>query len=371
MNWERVLKISLGGFFGLAVLGISGGLIWHISAQRETEQRRLQIDSKTGVNELFKVNIGGIPQWFHARGAHKSDPVLLWLHGGPGTPMMPFESMWQKPLEEHFIVVHWDQRGSGKTYFEAPAQTQNNYDLMLSDAQAAVAMIKQRYGKQRVVIVGHSWGSMLGLGLIKTRPQDIAAYVGTGQVVDITQNERQGYLATLAEAQRLKDTVAIKELEGIAPYPEANGETPEPKIEMLRKWENAYGFGISRRYRAQINDVMPKVALSSPEYGLKDVSYFLRDTGPTPVQLDSDMDAFKASKWGKDFKVPMFLFLGRHDWQTPSALAAPWLDTITAPSKRVIWFEKSAHSPMIDEPEAFAKALIEQVRPVVVVAPPQ
>jgi proline iminopeptidase len=237
---------------------------------------------------------------------------------------------------------------------------------MLSDAQAALGMIKQRYNKQRVVIVGHSWGSTLGIGLVQTRPQDVAAYVGTGQVVDITQNERQGYLARLAEARRLKNATAIKELEGIEPYPEANGETPDAKIELLRKWEDAFGFGISRRYRAQINDVMPKVALASPEYGLKDVSYFLRDTGPTPAQLDRDMDTFKVDTWGKDFKVPMFLFLGRHDWQTPSAFAAPWLDTITAPSKQVIWFEKSAHSPMVDEPEAFAKALIEIVRPVAV-----
>jgi proline iminopeptidase len=368
MTWKRITKIIVGTVFGLAFLGIGGGLIWRASLQSETAQTRLKIDSKTGVNELFKLNIGGIPQWFHARGAQKSDPVLLWLHGGPGTPMMPFESMWQKSLEAHFIVVHWDQRGAGKTYFEAPAQTQNSYELMLSDAQAVLAMIKQRYGKQRVVIVGHSWGSMLGLGLIQTRPQDIAAYVGTGQVVDITQNERQGYLATLAEARRLKDEIAIKELEAIAPYPEANGETPERKIDVLRKWENAYGFGISRRYRAQINDIMPKVALASPEYGLNDVSFFLRDTGPTPAQLDKDMDIFNADKWGKTFKVPMFLFLGRHDWQTPSALAAPWLDTITAPAKQVIWFEKSAHSPMVDEPDAFAKALIEQVRPVAVAA---
>jgi proline iminopeptidase len=366
MIWKRVLKIGLGSIAGVAVLGIGSGLIWHTSAQRKTEQGRLQIEPKTGVNELFKVNIGGIPQWFHARGGHKSDPVLFWLHGGPGTPMMPFESMWQNSLEEHFIVVHWDQRGSGKTYFEAPAQAQNSYALMLSDAQAALGMIKQRYNKQRVVIVGHSWGSTLGIGLVQTRPQDVAAYVGTGQVVDITQNERQGYLARLAEARRLKNATAIKELEGIEPYPEANGETPDAKIELLRKWEDAFGFGISRRYRAQINDVMPKVALASPEYGLKDVSYFLRDTGPTPAQLDRDMDTFKVDTWGKDFKVPMFLFLGRHDWQTPSAFAAPWLDTITAPSKQVIWFEKSAHSPMVDEPEAFAKALIEIVRPVAV-----
>jgi proline iminopeptidase len=366
MKIAKVLKFGVAGLLLITVVGAAVGMIWRWNMQRETIAARPQIDPKTGVDELFKVDIGGIPQWFHARGVHKSDPVLLWLHGGPGTPMMPFESMWQSPLEQHFIVVHWDQRGAGKTWLEAPAQTQNSYALMLSDAQAALAMIKRRYGKQSVVIVGHSWGSMLGIGLIQTRPQDVAAYVGTGQVVDINQNERQGYLATLAEARRTNNAVAVSELQAIAPYPEVDGQTPEAKIEVLRKWENAYGFGISRRYRATIEDLMPKVALASPEYSLNDVSYFVRENGPTPRQLDRDVDAFKADAWGKTFKVPLFLFLGRYDWQTPSTLAAPWLDTVTAPSKKVIWFERSAHSPMIDEPEAFAKALIEQVRPLAI-----
>jgi proline iminopeptidase len=230
-------------------------------------------------------------------------------------------------------------------------------------------MLKKRYGKDRIVIVGHSWGSMLGLGLVQARPQDISAYVGTGQVIDITQNETLGYEATLAEAKRSKNAVAIEELSGLKPYPEANGATPDAKIDLLRKWENAFGFGISRRYRAKINGVMPMVALASPEYSLRDVSYFLIDTGPTPAQLDKDVDAFKASKWSSNYQVPMFLFLGRYDWRTPSKMAAPWLETITAPTKKIVWFENSAHSPMVDEPDKFAKALINEVRPLAAIKP--
>jgi proline iminopeptidase len=362
MNFKKILGYGIGGILALSVLAAGGGLIWRSSLQSEVRSARTIIDPAKGVDELFKANIGGIDQWFHGRGANKSDPVLLWLHGGPGTPMMPFESMFQNDIEKHFIVVHWDQRGAGKTYFANATQSENSYDRMLKDAIETVAMIKKRYGKDRIVVVGHSWGSMLGLGLVQARPQDISTYVGTGQVVDITQNEAQGYQATLVEARRLNNVLAVKELTAIAPYPEANGETPTPKIDLLRKWEDAFGFGISRKYREKIENKMIDVALSSPEYSLRDISYFM-NTPPTPPQLDKDVDGFKASNWSADYKVPMFLFLGRHDWQTPSALAAPWLDTITAPSKKLIWFEKSAHSPMVDEPDAFAIALIEQVRP--------
>jgi proline iminopeptidase len=370
MTVKRILKFGLCSLLVLSLGVVGGGLIWRKSLQHETVAARNMIDLKNGVDELFDTKIGGIPQWFHARGVHKSDPVLFWIHGGPGTPMMPFESMFQNNIEKQFIVVHWDQRAAGKTYSTSGAQVDNSYNRMLKDAIEAVAMLKKRYGKDRVVIIGHSWGSMLGLGLIQAVPQDIAAYVGTGQAVDITRNETLGYSATLTEAKRLKNTLAIKELASIAPYPEADGRTPTPKIDLLRKWEHAFGFGISRRYRSGIENVMIRKALSSPEYSLRDVSYFVIDPESAP-QLDKDVDAFKASKWSSTYKVPMFLFLGRHDWQTPSALAAPWFETITAPSKQLVWFENSAHSAMIDEPDKFAKILTEQVRPLALTQPVQ
>ncbi len=372
MRWKKIATISLASVLGIAALGIGGGLIWRSSLQSDTASNRSQIDIAVGVDELFKTKIGGIDQWVHARGVDKNNPVLLWLHGGPGTPMMPFQSLFQKDIEKGFTVVHWDQRGSGKTYTENPNHNYKatmSYGRMIADAAEVVDMIKKRYGKDKVVIVGHSWGSMLALGLIEARPNDISAYVGTGQVVDVTQNEALGYKATRDEAQRLKNTLAIKELASIAPYPHANGETPTAKINLLRKWQQIFGFGSSRLNRNNLEEVMVNTALESPEYSLRDVSFFLKDmSGIMPI-LDKEMDAFRSSKWGVQYQIPMFQLLGRHDWQTPSVLAAQWFETIQAPHKRIVWFEKSAHSPMIDEPKAFAKVLIEQVRPLVIAKP--
>ena len=97
------------GFITVCAVIIAGGLIWRVSLQNTTRSARAKIDPTTSVDELFKAEIGGIQQWIHARGVHRSDPVLLYVHGGPGTPMMPFEGLFQNPLEDHFIVVHWDQ----------------------------------------------------------------------------------------------------------------------------------------------------------------------------------------------------------------------------------------------------------------------
>ena len=365
----RVFTFVIVALLALLAITVIVGLIWHSAAQGKTRAERTQIDPKAGVDELFKVPAGGIQQWFHARGVNRNDPVLLYLHGGPGTPMIPFESMFQGSMEKHFIVVNWDQRCAGKTYFANPdldcAKTAN-FKQMVKDAVDVVDLLKRRYGKDRIIVLGHSWGSILGLGLIQARPNDIAAYVGTGQVVDIEQNEALGYKATLDEARRLKNADAVRELEGLAPYPDPDGFSAGKKIDVLRKWEQRFGFAISRRYPGDIDNVMFPIALRSPEYSLKEVSFFLKDLDALMPQLMRDVDAFKAADLGSDYNVPMFLFLGRYDWQTPSVLAAQWETTITAPVNKTLWFENSAHSPMIDEPDAYTKALVQFVKPLAV-----
>jgi proline iminopeptidase len=371
MKIRKLVAYGLGGILALTVLAVAGGLIWRASLQSETQEARVQIDPKLGVDELFKTKIGGIDQWFHTRGLNRTDPVLLYLHGGPGTPMMPFESLFQSAMEMQFIVVNWDQRCAGKTYFENPdldCTKSANYGQMVDDAADVVDLLKRRYEKRQIIVLGHSWGSILGLGLIQKRPRDIAAYVGTGQVVDMDQNEAIGYKATLDEARRRKNAEAIRALEGIAPYPDSRGLGAGNKIEILRDWENAFGFGISRRFREQSTRALTNAALASPEYSLRDMSFFFKDLDVVIPQLMRDVGAFKTKNLGTDFQVPMFFFLGRHDWQTPSTLAAQWKRAITAPSKKVIWFENSAHFPMIDEADAFARALTDHVKPLAIAA---
>jgi proline iminopeptidase len=366
MNWQRISKICLASLFGLTVLTITAGLIWRSSQQRQTEAARTQIDPKFGVNELFKAKIGGIDQWLHVRGVNRADPVILYLHGGPGFPMMPFESLFQDSMEKQFIVVNWDQRCTGKTYFENPVDDcpkTAHYDRMMADAIDVVDLLKKRYGKKRLIILGHSWGSMLGLGVIKARPNDVAAYVGVGQVVDMTVAEAAGYQTVLAEARKRGNKIAISELEALAPYPDKDMKTTIAKLEVQRKWISAFGIGISWKQPGDEVNVLLPAGLRSPEYSLHDISFFLNNPVDVMPQLLAPLTTFKASKFGADYEVPMILMLGRHDWQVPSTVAAAWLETINAPSKKLVWFENSAHAPMFDEPEAFAKALVDTVKP--------
>jgi pimeloyl-ACP methyl ester carboxylesterase len=337
------------------------------AARRQVARRRPRIDPASGVDELFPATIGGMEQWFHARGLDRRNPVLLYLHGGPGTPMMPFSPIFQGEMERDFTVVHWDQRAAGKTFVRNPGadHTSVTFDRMVQDAAEVLDLLKARYGVERVTVLGHSWGSMLGLALLRERPEDVAAYVGTGQVVDISRNNAVAYEATLTEARRRGDSKAIATLEGLQPYPDpADGEVG-PKLDVLQGIQRVYGFAESRRWRRLFTPYLLSHALRSPEYSLREVAYFLKEGRSITPTLYDDLGEFTAARYGTDFPMPMFLLLGRHDWQTPSTIAVEWFETVSAPRKEVVWFEQSAHSPVTDEPLRFAQALRSLVRPAV------
>ncbi len=364
-TWNIKLKYHLNQIVAFCILLIAGGFVWRAPLQQKTRNARAKIDPSTGVDELFKAKIGGIQQWIHARGMNKSDPVLLYIHGGPGTPMMPFESLFQNPLENHFIVVHWDQRGTGKTYRENPYldyPSTVTYERMIQDTSEMIDFLRARYQKDQVIILGHSWGSMLALGLLEQRSNGIAAYVGTGQLIDALRGQAVAYTVTLAEAKKQQHAKAVRALESIAPYPEGLSTANDPKVDLFQEWQQFFGFGISRRYKGSVMKVLLTQALRSPEYSLSDVATLLDKSERYPI-LNREIYAFNTSRFDATYQTPMFLMLGRHDWQTPSTIASDWLETIQAPLKRIFWFEDSAHSPMVDEPELFAQTLIREIRP--------
>ncbi len=368
--WWKWSRRAAAAAVLLLVVAVVGFVAWRSLLQSQTAAARPQIDAKVGVNELVKVKIGGIDQWVHIRGQDRRNPVMLYVHGGPGTPMIPFSHVFQSEWEKHFTVVQWDQRGAGKTRFASDPKVVDktiDFPRMEADAHELTQYLKTRFGQPKIFLLGHSWGSMLGVALAHDYPQDYYAYVGTGQVIEMQANERLGFEATLAEAKRRGDKVGIAELEALRPYPAADGSHLGQKIGVLRKWETTYGLGLSRKYRGDMTATMLKFALASPEYSLRDITYFFDEPNWPPLQRE--LNTFDISRYGTEFKVPMIFIEGRHDWQTPSVLVAEYAATLRAPAAKVIWLEASAHSPMVDEPEAFTGALVRDVLPYANAAP--
>jgi proline iminopeptidase len=312
---------------------------------------------------LVGVPINGTTQWLSIRGRNTRNPVLLFLHGGPGSPTMPVDFTFQSPWEDYFTVVQWDQRGTGKTYASNdPKQLASTMTVqqMTSDAEEVVNYLQKRLGKQKIFLLGHSWGSVLGLELAERHPDWFYAYIGVGQIIDMQKSEAEGYQFALDEAKAHGNGDAVEELDKIAPYPGAIGSLTAAKIGVQRKWLMYYG-GLT--------------------WGRKDFSWDANSWTLSPDYTDKDLDAIDEGSLYSithllgqvqkvdyenliEFRCPVFFFEGRHDYAVSHTLVDEWFKRVQAPKKKLLWFEDAAHMVMEEEPGRFLFHLITDVRPI-------
>lgn len=320
-----------------------------------------RIVAPEGVQETYAARIGGIEQWINARGQDRGNPVLLFIHGGPATPLMATSWQFQRPLEEYFTVVTWDQRGVGKTYnANDPDAVRDTLRIprFVDDVIEVAEHVRARYGQERVILVGHSWGSILGMHAALKRPDLFHAYVGIGQVINTRENERISFEYGMAQARADGNAEALAEMATIAPYPGDEPLTRE-RIVLARKWAQHYG-GLSA-YR-ESSAYFFRAPLLSPEYDGQDVcainlGSLLTLEQVLPEFLEVDFSSVR------EFPLPVVMLLGRHDLTTPSEPTAAWLEAVQAPFKRGVWFERSSHMAPWEEPGKLLVALLEHVRP--------
>jgi pimeloyl-ACP methyl ester carboxylesterase len=319
-----------------------------------------KVVTKNGIDEQKEITIGGIKQWITIRGRDRDNPILLFLHGGPAAPEMPTSWTFQNPWEDYFTVVQWDQRGAGKTYNAndpkkiAPTLTA---DRMEKDTEELVQYLRQTYHKKKIFVLGHSWGSLLGITLAHNHPEWLYAYIGMGQMIDSQASERDSYEATLAAARAAHDTKAVKELESIAPYPTAPLNLD--KINIERKWSVKYG-GLS--WNRDSYAYYYRASELSPDYTNADLDAI--DKGSL-LSLTHLLPAFSTFDYSHvtDFKCPIVIFNGRHDETVSATVTADWFAHVHAPVKKLVWFEHSAHMMQIEEPGKVLVHLVEDVRP--------
>jgi pimeloyl-ACP methyl ester carboxylesterase len=331
---------------------------------REDVTRILESNRKIvtpqGVDEMIKVRIGGIDQWLSIRGKDRRNPILLFLHGGPASPAMPEAYTFQTPWEDYFTVVQWDQRGAGKTYAAnteqamAPGMTVQG---MTNDAAEVVQYLRQHYDKQKIFLMGHSWGTVLGVQLAQQHPEWFYAYISVGQVVNGRRNEEVGYAFALREAIAHGNQEAIRELKAMAPYP--GPSLTLDRIGTRSKWEMYYGGLAYGRQDYQFEDDAESL---SPDYSKADLAAIGKGS---LFSLNHLMQPLLAVNFDKvtHFDCPVIVFVGQHDYTTAHELAEKWFDDIQAPSKRLVSFADSAHMMMQEQPGRFLMHLVNDALP--------
>ncbi len=322
-----------------------------------------KIVTPNGVERLEKVRIGGIDQWVSIRGTDRSNPVLLYIHGGPGYVSIPMSWWFSRGWEEYFTVVQWDQRAAGKTYLLtdpatiAPTLTR---ERMIADAEEMAAWVRRELGKDKIFVLGHSWGSFLGLQLAQRHPEWLYAYIGVCQLIDGPDSERRGWRFAMDAAHHAGNADAVRELEAIAPYGSRGQTIPIKDIYVERKWVGYYGGVMAYR---RDNSADSDLAQLSPDYSDQEIGHIWDGNKFATPYLLPEVVALNLTKTNK-LAVPLIMFEGRQDRNVNSEVAATWFDAVKAPHKQLVWFEHSGHMPMTEEPGKFLLSLVRYARPI-------
>ena len=320
-----------------------------------------KIVTPNGIQETFETTLGGARQVVNVRGADKANPLLVFVHGGPGAVEMPIAWSFQRPWEDYFTVVQYDQRGAGRSYpLNDAAQIAGSMSIerYRDDAIELIEQLRSKYGQRKVVLLGHSWGSLVGLSVAARRPDLLFAYVGMGQIIDVREDERRGMAWTLEQARAHGNAAAVREIEALRPYPDSGPFTIDA-ADGWRKWAIPYGSLAAYRANADFYLRAPRL---SPEYEPADIEAWDKGSALSVTTLwprIADVSFLPLRK----LDIPVVMLIGRHDHTTDAALAAEWMARLQAPKKATVWFEHSAHLPMIEEPGRTFAALLEHVLP--------
>lgn len=307
---------------------------------------------------LEQVQLNDSEQWISIRGKDKSKPVLLFLAGGPGGSQLVTARRTLAGLEDHFVVVNWEQPGAGKS-FEAVPRAILTPERYIQDGRALVMYLRERFGQDKIYVLGESWGSALGILLVQRYPELFHAFMGTGQMVAFTETDVMDYEFALQWARERSDAEKVAQLEAQGPPP-------------------YYGPGVAMKQAAYLLDTFaymnqnPAIPdngfntfddLAAPDYGLYDKVSWVRGVLET-------LDVVYPQLWDIDFRktagelqVPVYFLIGRHDVNAPPALTQEYYDGLNAPHKELIWFEHSGHNPWTTEPAAFVDAIVNHVLP--------
>lgn len=335
------------------------------SARAEVQETIARVRSLAGdhaIERLEAVHVGGIDQWVSIRGADRRNPILLVLHGGPGYVTMPSAWYFSRGLEDYFTIVHWDQRGAGRTYAanDPVVMETLSYDRMLDDTEELIAWLRVEFGKERIFVLGESWGSVLGVGIAQRRPEWLHAYIGVGQAADLLESERRGWRHAMERARAEDNAEAITALEALAPYAEREPPATDDLL-VQRRWLAHYGGVI---YGRNGSSDFTAAARLSPDYDARALEAVWDANEQSVQRLFPTLWARGDLRNVTSLNVPILLFSGRHDYNVNSDVGAEWLARLRAPSKTLVWFERSGHEPPREEPGRFLVALVTHALPI-------
>jgi pimeloyl-ACP methyl ester carboxylesterase len=311
------------------------------------------------IDRVLFVPLGGIDQWISIRGDDRANPVLLVVHGGPGEAQWPQAEIY-RPWEKSFTVVQWDQRGAGHTFGRYGTKTPDvTLDRISKDGVELAEYLCRDLGKKKIIVLGHSWGSIVATRMVQMRPELFAAYVGTGQVTSWAAMVKTQYDLVLAKARKDGDQATIKEVETNRPDP-ANAQQYfafSSKYDVRSLWPAS-----DREWLQHLRSQAVELKAREPEQ-FKDLEDGMEFTGEhvLPDQLATNLP-----KIACDMDTAYFIIEGQDDVVTPTHAAVDYFRCIKSPKKELILIPNGGHFAFMTASDRFLEALTSKVRPIAI-----
>jgi pimeloyl-ACP methyl ester carboxylesterase len=315
-----------------------------------------KIKSPNGIAEIQYLDINNTRQYVLIRGWDVNNPVLLFLHGGPGASETSMLRKYNSELEKHFTIVYWDQRNAGKSFDKKFPVEEIKVHKYVQDIDTLVSYLKDRFQKEKIFLIAHSWGTRLGMYAIQQHPENFIAYVGVSQELSSYEGEVMSYQYALNKAKELNKTKAIKVLEEIG-EPQSGDYTTMYKTGIEGFWKQKQLLiklgGDS--YNTRIYFDWISSIWFSREYSFSDVLRFMKTFkfSSENIIYDPDYNNINFFKQFPKVELPVFFISGNCDYNLPWPLVEKYCDSLIAPRKEFIKFEKSGHNPAFEEPEKF------------------
>ena len=300
------------------------------------------------------MEIGGVRQGFFIRTENPTNPVLLFIHGGPGSPSFPYSLPYETPerLEKYYTVCYWEHRGAGMSYSESIDPATMTIAQITEDARQMTAYLQNRFKQEKIYLTGHSFGSYLGIKVITKHPENYVAFIGIGQISNQSESEKLALDFMLQHATEINDEDALNKLK---PFDKQTADFPSDDFLMLRsQLLNKYGYGMAHQNISM--DGLIKDVLFFKGYTFSEKMNYIKGSLFSSKLFDNTMkdNLFDSSA---SFDIPIYFIQGKYDYVTSYILAQAYLNRIEAPAKAFFTFENSAHAPFLEEPDKFIQTM--------------
>ncbi len=319
------------------------------------------ISSEKGIQESIYIDVNGIKQYVQIRGENTENPVMIFVHGGPASPMGYVSAYYQKELEAHLTIINYDQRGSGRTYYANGNSRDTDVDTLINDLDSIVEYAKNRFGKDKVIIAGHSWGTVLGSIYIQKYPEKVDCYIGVSQITNLYRNKiNVAYEALKNDSIKGTEdektlTEVAKRMEKVSTYRDMSVDDLLQLVNLNAKYIKCDGemSGFGQMW----------TGITSPDMNLDDIKWFM-----TQMDINKFFDdnkelmeyaffGFDISKLSESYEVPVYYIAGDSDYGVCQNDVRHYYDKITAPDKAFYMLENTGHSPFMDNPQLYCKTI--------------